>query len=91
MFSTLTKTEILILATSILSSASAFNLMTSKILSFGKELTVYHNIVDLPYFRASAPYKLNVAEQIECHWKGYKQFLYFFSKCFQQHSSPGLC
>ena len=38
MFSTLSKTKILILGTLILSSANAFNLDQSKILSFGKEL-----------------------------------------------------
>ena len=38
MFSTLSKTEIIIWATFILSSANAFNLVTSRILSFGKEL-----------------------------------------------------
>ena len=37
MFSTLSKTEIIIWATFILSSATAFNLVTSKILLFGKE------------------------------------------------------
>ena len=35
MFSTLSKTEILIWATFILSSASAFNLVVSEILGFG--------------------------------------------------------
>ena len=37
---TLSKREILILATFNLSSANAFNLVTSKILSFGKGLTL---------------------------------------------------
>ena len=38
MFSTLSKTEMCVLATFILSSANAFNLVTSKILLFGIEL-----------------------------------------------------
>ena len=37
-FSTLSKREIVIIATSNFSSANAFNLVTSKILLFGKEL-----------------------------------------------------
>ena len=40
MFSTLSKTKIIILANFILSSANAFNLEQSTILSFGKELTL---------------------------------------------------
>ena len=40
MFSTLSKTEIIILATCILSSSNAFNLVTVKILSFDKGLTL---------------------------------------------------
>ena len=37
-FSTLTKTKIIVFSTSILSSANAFNLDQSKILSFAKKL-----------------------------------------------------
>ena len=37
MFTTLSKTDIIILATFILSSANAFNLVVSKILLYGKE------------------------------------------------------
>ena len=44
MFSTLSKGEIIILATFNLPSAYAFNLNQSKILLFGKELTLYHTI-----------------------------------------------
>ena len=40
MFSTLSKTQRVILATILLSSANAFNFITSKNLSFGKELTL---------------------------------------------------
>ena len=40
-FSTLSKREIVILAKFTMSSASAFNLVTSRILSFGKELIVF--------------------------------------------------
>ena len=39
-FSTVSKKEIVILVTFILSSANAFNLVTSKISSFGKRLNV---------------------------------------------------
>ena len=39
MFSTQSKTEIIILATFYLSSANALNLVMSKLLSFGKDLT----------------------------------------------------
>ena len=44
MFSTLSKREIVILATFNLSSTNAFNLDWSKILSFGKGLNVFHSI-----------------------------------------------
>ena len=45
MFSTLSKREIIILATSNFTSANAFNFVQSKILSFGKELTIKCNSV----------------------------------------------
>ena len=41
MFSSLSKVEIIIWATFTLLTANAFNLVTSKILLFGKELTPY--------------------------------------------------
>ena len=48
-FSTLSGREIIILATFNLSSANAFNLVTSEILSIDKEVTHYHT---LPHFDA---------------------------------------
>ena len=45
MLSTLSKTEIIILATFNLSSANAFDLDQSRNLLFGKELTQYHTML----------------------------------------------
>ena len=47
LFSTLSKKEYVILATFNLSSANAFKLVTSKILSFGKGLTLSHTFLSL--------------------------------------------
>ena len=44
MFSTLSKTEIIIVATFNMSSANALNLAQSKTLSFGKDLTHSHTM-----------------------------------------------
>ena len=43
MFSTLSKREIVILAMFKMSSANTFNLITSKILSFGQELNIFYH------------------------------------------------
>ena len=61
-------TKIVISATFIFSSANAFNLVTSKILSFGKEFTTLtlnspnNKILDVTKLKAFADDKSNVAE-----------------------------
>ena len=54
MFSTLSKTEIIIFVTFNLSSANAFNLVWSKILSSGNGLTLCNNEILHPFILTTA-------------------------------------
>ena len=64
MFSTLSKREIIILATFNFSSANAFNLVTFKILSFGKELNL-SNTTDFRLFSNSKHLQITSATQVK--------------------------
>ena len=65
MFSTISKTEIIIWATFILSSANAFNLVMSKILSYGKELTQSAEAPSDIHLYCTLPER----EDFEKHWE----------------------
>ena len=67
MFSTLSKTKIIILANFILSSAIDFNLDQFRILSFGKELTLYKTtqFLDLPKLKVFAHNKSNDTQKMK--------------------------
>ena len=73
MFSTLSKEEIIILVTFNLSSANAFNLVLSKILSFGKGLIDYlDNIKEIP--KSVSPRVKKLQEEIESIYDQMKLF-----------------
>ena len=77
MFSTQSKTKIIILANSNLLSANAFNLVTSEILSFGKGLTHSHTMPPFDTPKKQAFENTVVKGEIAPN----KQFL-LFPQCF---------
>ena len=97
MFSILSRREIIILATFNLSSANAFNLVTSAILSFGKGLTISQSgIVDLTallkkafltHSQTSASFYiyLQKSKSLKTLWDKEKLLItsnFYFSQCF---------
>ena len=96
MFSTLSKTKIIILANFILSSAIDFNLDQFRILSFGKELTLYKTtqFLDLPKLKVFAHNKSNDTQKMkfvfeqgrnQC-WKKRKCYIPEFSQFYTTFS-----
>ena len=94
MFSTYSKTNVHFSVTFILSSANSLNLDQSKILSFGKELTLPNiEIVDQSKLKAFADNKIDPTQKWNLFWKekktmwekqkkaGFQHFL-LFTRCF---------
>ena len=77
MFSTLSTTEIIIFVTFNLSSANAFNLVWSKTLSCGKELTLYQTtkFLDLTKLKALADDKLYLVHIMRCTFDSFENIV----------------
>ena len=74
MFTTLSKTKITTLANSILSSANAFNLDQSNILSFGNEM----KLLDEKFSK-------RVENTVGKREIGHEEQFFLFPQCFQKH------